>query len=153
MRLIDQGHGRAGSRLSARAGRPRTNGAASSSKSSHERGPLVTESRIVSAEGATRHFALAEGNHQWPPGHPLESRARNAHNLLSERKTALIATQSQSRILRRKCGQAGGRRMRWWTKALICSVIFSVIWFGIVVAVGYVHTEVFLAGQITPAQD
>ena len=29
----------------------------------------------------------------------------------------------------------------------------SVIWFGIVVAVGYVHTEVFLAGQITPAQD
>ena len=43
--------------------------------------------------------------------------------------------------------------MRWWTKALICSVIFSVIWFGIVVAVGYVHTDVFLAGQITPAQD
>ena len=43
--------------------------------------------------------------------------------------------------------------MRWWTKALIFSAIFSVIWFGIVVAVGYVHTEVFLAGQITPAQD
>ena len=43
--------------------------------------------------------------------------------------------------------------MRWWTKALIFSVIFSVIWFGIVVAVGYVHTDVFLAGQITPAQD
>ena len=43
--------------------------------------------------------------------------------------------------------------MRWWIKALIFSVIFSVIWFGIVVAVGYVHTEVFLAGQITPAQD
>src|SRR5215470_4660868 len=31
--------------------------------------------------------------------------------------------------------------------------IETVIWFGIVVAVGYVHTEVFLAGQITPAQD
>ena len=73
--------------------------------------------------------------------------------LLSERKTALIATQSQSRISRGKCGQAGGRRMRWWFKALIFSVIFSVIWFGIVVAVGYVHTDVFLAGQITPAQD
>jgi hypothetical protein len=43
--------------------------------------------------------------------------------------------------------------MRWWTKALIFSVIFSAIWFGVVVAVGYVHTEVFLAGQITPAQD
>ena len=39
--------------------------------------------------------------------------------------------------------------MPWWTKALI----FSVIWFGIVVAIGYVHTDVFLAGQITPAQD
>jgi hypothetical protein len=39
--------------------------------------------------------------------------------------------------------------MRWWTKALI----FSVIWAGIVVAVGYFHTDVFLAGQITPAQD
>ena len=43
--------------------------------------------------------------------------------------------------------------MRWWTKALIFSVIFSAIWFGVVVAVGYVHTEVFLAGQITPAQE
>jgi hypothetical protein len=39
--------------------------------------------------------------------------------------------------------------MRWWTKALIFSVIFS----GIVVAVGYYHTDVYLAGQITPAQD
>jgi len=27
------------------------------------------------------------------------------------------------------------------------------IWVGLVVAVGYVHTDVFLAGQITPAQD
>ena len=43
--------------------------------------------------------------------------------------------------------------MRWWTKALIFSVIFSMICFGIVVAVGYVHTDGFLAGQITPAQD
>jgi len=39
--------------------------------------------------------------------------------------------------------------MRWWTKALI----FSVIWLGVVIAVGYFHTEVFLAGQITPAQE
>jgi cytosine/uracil/thiamine/allantoin permease len=43
--------------------------------------------------------------------------------------------------------------MRWWTKALIYSAIFSVIWVGLVVAVGYFHTDVFLAGQITPAQD
>jgi hypothetical protein len=43
--------------------------------------------------------------------------------------------------------------MRWWTKALIFSVIFSVIWAGIVVAVGYFHTDVVLAGQITKAQD
>src|SRR5215813_12113710 len=46
-------------------------------------------------------------------------------------------------------GQARGRRMPWWAKALI----FSVIWLGVVVAVGYVHTDVFLAGQITQAQD
>jgi hypothetical protein len=46
-------------------------------------------------------------------------------------------------------GQAGGRRMPWWAKALI----FSVIWLGVVVAAGYVHTDVFLAGQITQAQD
>jgi hypothetical protein len=43
--------------------------------------------------------------------------------------------------------------MRWWTKALIFSVILSVIWAGVVVAVGYFHTDVFLAGQITPDQD
>jgi hypothetical protein len=43
--------------------------------------------------------------------------------------------------------------MRWWIKALIFSVIFSVIWVGIVAAVGYFHTDVVLAGQITPAQD
>jgi hypothetical protein len=28
-----------------------------------------------------------------------------------------------------------------------------VIWLGVVIAVGYFHTDVFLAGQITPAQD
>lgn len=43
--------------------------------------------------------------------------------------------------------------MRWWIKALIFSVIFSVIVLGVVGAVGYIHTDVFLAGQITPAQD
>jgi hypothetical protein len=43
--------------------------------------------------------------------------------------------------------------MRWWTKALIFSIISSVIWAGIVIAVGYFHTDVLLAGQITPAQD
>jgi len=45
-------------------------------------------------------------------------------------------------------GQAGGRRMPWWAKALI----FSVIWLVAVVVIGYVHTDVFLAGQITQAQ-
>jgi tryptophan-rich sensory protein len=39
--------------------------------------------------------------------------------------------------------------MRWWTKGLI----LSVIWLVVVVATGYVHTEVFLAGQTTQAQD
>jgi len=43
--------------------------------------------------------------------------------------------------------------MRWWIKALIFSVISSVIVFGVVGGVGILHTEVFLAGQITPAQD
>ena len=43
--------------------------------------------------------------------------------------------------------------MRWWIKALIFSVISSVIVFGVVGEVGILHTEVFLAGQITPAQD
>jgi hypothetical protein len=47
-------------------------------------------------------------------------------------------------------GQAGGRRrMPWWAKALISSVI----WLVVVFAVGYFHTEVFLAGRITPALD
>jgi len=46
-------------------------------------------------------------------------------------------------------GQAGGRRMQWWAKALV----FSLIWLGVVVAVGYLHTDVLLAGQITPALD
>jgi hypothetical protein len=46
-------------------------------------------------------------------------------------------------------GQAGGRRMPWWAKALMSSVI----WLGVVFAVGYFHTEVFLAGRITPALD
>jgi hypothetical protein len=35
--------------------------------------------------------------------------------------------------------------MRWWTKALLFSVIFSVIWDG--------SLDVFIAGQTTPAQD
>jgi len=43
--------------------------------------------------------------------------------------------------------------MRWWIKALIFSVISSVIVFAVVGEVGILHTEVFLAGQITPAQD
>jgi len=46
-------------------------------------------------------------------------------------------------------GQAGGRRIPWWAKALI----FSVIWLGVVIGVGYFHTEVFLGGQIMPTQD
>ena len=41
--------------------------------------------------------------------------------------------------------------MRWWVKALIFSVIFSVIWVGVVGAVMSYHTG-SLAGQITPAQ-
>jgi hypothetical protein len=43
--------------------------------------------------------------------------------------------------------------MRWWIKALIFSVIFSVIWVGVVGVVGYITTDVFLAGKITQAQD
>jgi tryptophan-rich sensory protein len=39
--------------------------------------------------------------------------------------------------------------MRWWTKGLI----LSVVWLAVVVAAGYIHTEVFLAGQTTQAQD
>src|SRR5262249_6275156 len=41
------------------------------------------------------------------------------------------------------------RHVDGWTKALI----FSVLWVGLVGAVGYFHTDVFLAGQITPAED
>ena len=43
--------------------------------------------------------------------------------------------------------------MRWWLKALIFSVIFSVIWVGVVGVVGCITTDVFLAGKITQAQD
>ena len=39
--------------------------------------------------------------------------------------------------------------MRWWTKGLI----LSVIWLAVVIAAGYVHTDVFLAAQTTQAQD
>ncbi len=39
--------------------------------------------------------------------------------------------------------------MRWWTKALI----FSVIWLGVVVAVGFIHVGVFLANGITQAEE
>jgi hypothetical protein len=71
------------------------------------------------------------------------------------RKTSLIATQSQSRISRASQVRSGWRakKMRWWIKALIFSVISSVILVGVAGAVGYLHTDVFLAGQITPAQD
>lgn len=43
--------------------------------------------------------------------------------------------------------------MRWWVKALIFSVIVSVIWVGVVGVVGWFFTDVFLGGQITAAQD
>jgi len=43
--------------------------------------------------------------------------------------------------------------MRWWIKALIFSVVFSVVSVGIIATVGYFHTDVYLAGQITQAQD
>ena len=39
--------------------------------------------------------------------------------------------------------------MRWWLRALI----FSVIWVGAVGVVGYITTDLFLAGKITQAQD
>jgi hypothetical protein len=39
--------------------------------------------------------------------------------------------------------------MQWWTKGLI----LSAIWLGVLIVVGYVHTEVFLAGETTQAQD
>src|SRR5215470_13030161 len=65
----------------------------------------------------------------------------NCHSLLN------------SHFARRKRGQGEGEEMRWWTNALIFSVIFSVVWVGVVGAVGWFHTDVLLAGQITPAQD
>ena len=40
-------------------------------------------------------------------------------------------------------------RMRWWVIALI----LSAVWFALVVAIGYTHTEVILAGKITEAED
>jgi len=39
--------------------------------------------------------------------------------------------------------------MSWWKKALIASVI----WLVAVVAAGYVHTDVILAGRVTQAED
>jgi hypothetical protein len=41
------------------------------------------------------------------------------------------------------------RAMQWWVKALI----LSAVWCALVVAVGYIHTDVILAGKITDAED
>src|SRR5215472_14468163 len=101
---------------------------------------VVMMGRIPRTLGAVRHcFALPS------PAKFIDPKRR---------KTTLIATHSQSYLrARHKDGEAGGRTMRWWIKALIYSVIFSMIWVGLVAAVGYFHTDVLLAGQLTPAQD
>lgn len=39
--------------------------------------------------------------------------------------------------------------MKWWKKALI----FSVIWSALTIGAGITHTNVILAGKITPQQD
>ena len=39
--------------------------------------------------------------------------------------------------------------MAWWKKALI----FSVIWAVLTIGTGIIHTNVILAGKITPQQD
>jgi hypothetical protein len=68
----------------------------------------------------------------------------------SRRKTTLITAHCRCRILqRRNEGHAGRLRMQWWTKGFV----LSAIWLCVVMAVGYVHTEVFLSGEITQAQD
>jgi uncharacterized membrane protein YciS (DUF1049 family) len=40
-------------------------------------------------------------------------------------------------------------RVQWWVMALI----LSAAWFVLVVGIGYIHTEVILAGKTTDAQD
>jgi hypothetical protein len=40
-------------------------------------------------------------------------------------------------------------RMQWWVRALI----LSAVWCALVVAIGYTHTDVILAGKITDAED
>jgi hypothetical protein len=78
------------------------------------------------------------------------SEVQSRPQVLEQRKTTLIAAYGRCRILRAgNCGHAGGKEMQWWAKGLI----LSIIWLGIVIAVGYIHTEVFLAGAITQAQD
>jgi hypothetical protein len=39
--------------------------------------------------------------------------------------------------------------MRWWTKGLI----LSVTWLCVVVAAGYIHTDVLVGGNIAPAEE
>jgi|GEM_PF-2463667 len=39
--------------------------------------------------------------------------------------------------------------MKWWKKALL----FSVLWVALVIGAAVVHTEVVLAGKLTPQQD
>ncbi len=39
--------------------------------------------------------------------------------------------------------------MSWWKKALV----FSGVWIALVIGVGVIHTNVVLAGKITPQQD
>ena len=40
-------------------------------------------------------------------------------------------------------------RMQWWVMALISAAV----WFALLVAIGYTHTDVILAGKITDAED
>src|SRR5262249_56135571 len=63
--------------------------------------------------------------------------------------SAATATSDRSVGRTRSCHGRGGRRMRWWLRALI----FSVIWVGAVGVVGYITKDLFLAVKITQAQD
>jgi hypothetical protein len=39
--------------------------------------------------------------------------------------------------------------MSWWKKG----ILFSILWIGLCIGAAVLHTDVFLAGRITPQQD
>jgi len=44
-------------------------------------------------------------------------------------------------------------RMQWWMQWWVMALILSAVWFALVVAIGYTHTNVILAGKISDAED